>query len=152
MRTLLEFEEPDFNRPLASDIWNYKGKEKVQRNIFMDNFQRSDFDFVEGADQFTNAARQWTQVKKSNERDDAILVMKDALKNKIDGWQYPYHCIDFETSAVALPFNKGRRPYEQTAFQFSHHILNADGSIVHQTEYINVTPGAFPNFEFARAM
>ena len=37
--------------------------------------------------------------------------------------------IDFETSAVALPFYAGMRPYEQIAFQFSHHVMHADGSI-----------------------
>jgi len=152
MRSLLAFEDADFNRPLASEIWNYSNKKKIQLNQFMDNFQQSDFEFEEGADYFSNAHRQWIQVKKTKEQDDSIMVMKDALKEKMEAWQYPFHCIDFETSAVAFPFNKGRRPYEQTAFQFSHHILHADGSIVHQTEFINVTPGAFPNFEFARAL
>ncbi len=64
--------------------------------------------------------------------------------------------IDFETSAVALPFYKGRRPYESVAFQFSHHIIRktADGgySIEHAGQFINVEKGKFPNFEFVRAL
>jgi hypothetical protein len=72
--------------------------------------------------------------------------MKDEMK-KCD---FPLHFIDFETSAVAIPFTKGRRPYEQIAFQFSHHIVNKNGSIEHKGQYISNTPGFFPNFEFVR--
>jgi hypothetical protein len=43
-------------------------------------------------------------------------------------------------------------PYEQVAFQFSHHMLHEDGTVVHQTEWINSTPGHFPNFDFVRAL
>jgi hypothetical protein len=62
------------------------------------------------------------------------------------------HFIDFETSAVALPFHGGMRPYEQVAFQFSHHLMHADGRVVHQTQFLNAQPGVFPNFEFIRAL
>jgi hypothetical protein len=62
------------------------------------------------------------------------------------------HFIDFETSTVALPFTADRSPYEQVAFQFSHHVYNEDGSIEHRTEFISNTPGQFPNFIFARAL
>ena len=68
----------------------------------------------------------------------------------------PYHMIDFETTAVALPYYKGMHPYEQVAFQFSHHIItpNADGtfSIEHKGQWLNEEVNAFPNFEFVRAL
>jgi hypothetical protein len=67
-------------------------------------------------------------------------------------WQYPYHFIDFETSAVALPFHTGMRPYEHVAFQFSHHVMEADGSVRHAGEFICVEQGVFPNYDFARAL
>jgi hypothetical protein len=78
--------------------------------------------------------------------------LKDELQKEIDSWKFPLHFIDFETSAVALPFHKGRRPYEQVAFQFSHHQYNADGSVEHKHEFISTTAGEFPNFIFARAL
>jgi len=40
--------------------------------------------------------------------------------------------IDFETSMVAIPFNKGRHPYEGIAFQFSHKIVYEDDRIEHK--------------------
>jgi hypothetical protein len=60
--------------------------------------------------------------------------------------------IDFETSAVAIPFTAGMRPYEQLAFQYSHHIVYEDGRVEHTSEYINVEKGVLPNFEFIRAL
>jgi hypothetical protein len=53
---------------------------------------------------------------------------------------------------VAIPFNIGRRPYEQLAFQFSHHIVNHDLSIEHRGQYLSVKKGMFPNFEFLRKL
>jgi hypothetical protein len=67
-------------------------------------------------------------------------------------WRYPLNFIDFETTMVALPFHAGRRPYEQIAFQFSHHIITQDGKIEHRSEYINQERGKFPNFDFVRAL
>ena len=67
-------------------------------------------------------------------------------------WQYPYHLIDFETSAVALPFHAGMRPYEAVAFQFSHHVMESDGSVRHKGQFLCVEPGVFPNYAFARAL
>jgi len=85
-----------------------------------------------------------------------VYLNRENLKAEMDGWVYPLHMIDFETSAVALPFYKGMRPYESVAFQFSHHIINKndDGSysIEHKGQFINVEKGHFPNFDFLRAL
>ncbi len=67
-------------------------------------------------------------------------------------WKFTLNFIDFETSATALPLNKGRRPYEQVAFQFSHHTVDELGVVKHESEYINFEPGVFPNFEFVREL
>ena len=50
------------------------------------------------------------------------------IKNEMDKWIFPLHFIDFETTKVAFPFNKGRKPYEGIAFQFSHHVVHKDGT------------------------
>ena len=70
----------------------------------------------------------------------------------MDTWKFPLNFIDFETSMSAPPFNKGKRPYEQIAFQFSHHTVSEDGIIEHASEYINFESGKFPNFEFVREL
>ncbi len=65
---------------------------------------------------------------------------------------FPLHFIDFETCMVAIPFYKGQRPYEQIAFQFSHHIMHESGKIEHKNEFIEIERGVFPNFNFVRAL
>jgi hypothetical protein len=152
MRSLMEFNDADFDRPLATGIWNFRDTELIHDRIFMDNIQRDNFEFDEDEEKFSRQHRQWIQVEKNLSGEMTPKVLLHYLNEKMSEWVYPYHCIDFETSAVALPFNAGRRPYEQTAFQFSHHLMHEDGRIEHQTEYINVTPGEFPNFEFAREL
>ena len=74
------------------------------------------------------------------------------LKENMMQWKFPLHFIDFETCTSALPFTKGRHPYEQIAFQYSHHIIFSDGTIEHKSEYINAEPGKFPNYDFVRKL
>jgi hypothetical protein len=98
--------------------------------------------------------RQWLQVGSIPKDYDfgGYYFDKNYARVNMASWQYPYHFIDFETSAVALPFHAGMRPYEQVAFQFSHHLMEADGSVRHAGEFICVEPGVFPNYAFARAL
>ena len=91
-------------------------------------------------------------MQKAVRKDVDIRCLKEELKSEMDKWKYPLHFIDFETSAVALPFTRGSRPYVQVAFQFSHHRLEEDGTVRHASEFINNQPGEFPNFDFARAL
>jgi len=74
------------------------------------------------------------------------------MKAEMDTWTYPLHHIDFETSMVAIPFNKGRKPYEGIIFQFSHHLIKEDGTIEHAGQYLNAVPGVFPNYDTVREL
>jgi hypothetical protein len=67
-------------------------------------------------------------------------------------WVFPLHFIDFETSRVAIPFNKGRHPYEGIAFQYSHHTIYQDGRVAHKSQFINTIAGKFPNYDFIRQL
>lgn len=147
------WQNDDFERPNAFEIWNYQGKVfNDDGRIFLDELTEVDFNVKPEAGKMSPSERRWTQVEKSRDNDNTITVLKNELQKEIDSWKFPLHFIDFETSAVALPFHKGRRPYEQVAFQFSHHQYNADGSVEHKHEFISTTAGEFPNFIFARAL
>ena len=106
----------------------------------------------EGTASLSSSERQWLQVQKSVNKDDSMYLDREGLKDVFDSFTYPLHFIDFETSMVAIPFNKGRRPYEQTAFQFSHHILDSKGNIYHSGQFISTSQGEFPNYNFLRAL
>ena len=38
------------------------------------------------------------------------------------------------------------------AFQFSHHEVDQNGMVEHRGQYLNATPGEFPNYNFLRAL
>ena len=86
---------------------------------------------------------------------DGVYLDVPGLRSEMEQWKFPLHMIDFETSAVALPFYRNMHPYETIAFQFSHHVIEKDGEgykIRHAGYYLNDRKGCFPNFEFIREL
>ncbi|MDB4199092.1 DUF2779 domain-containing protein [Polaribacter sp.] len=145
--------ETDFTRPNVFEIWNFRGQKLLEENrLFLNELKKEDFKVIDEPDAMSSRERRWVQVQKRLEINPEPFVEREGLKKEMDKWLFPLHFIDFETSAVALPFNKGRHPYEQVAFQFSHHMCHADGTIEHVSEYINANPGEFPNFKFVAAL
>lgn len=146
--------ESDFIKPNIFDIYFFsKGNKLFEEGIyFKDELTEDSVGLKVEAEKLTTSHRQWLQIEKEVNNDDEIYVDTEGLKEEMDKWAFPLHFIDFETSAVALPFNKGLKPYEQIAFQFSYHIYYEDGKIEHANQYINNKAGVFPNFEFIRAL
>ncbi len=143
--------DEQFDAPNAMEIWNYRGKNLMEeQRLLLQDLTEEDFNVAPLAGKISSSERQWIQVEKSRTNDSSIYVEKEGLKDEMNKWKFPLHFIDFETSTVALPFTAGRSPYEQVAFQFSHHIYHEDGTVSHQTQFISNTPGEFPNFIFAR--
>ena len=142
----------DCDKKFVFDLWNYKqSDERISENIILLKDMTPDL-ISEGKESdiggLSNSDRQKMQIDFERRGHKEEFIDLAAIRDQIKSWTYPLHFIDFETSMVAIPFNKGKRPYEQIAFQFSHHIMEKDGSIRHAGEYINAIPGAFPNFEF----
>lgn len=46
--------------------------------------------------------------------------MNQGFPRILKGFKYPLHFIDFETTAVAVPYHAGMHPYEQVAFQWAN--------------------------------
>ncbi len=149
--------DEDFALSTVLDIWDFskKNKNKLigENRIRLSDVRKSDIEPKEdGRLGISRTQRQWMQVHKSKTHDSSVWIDRKNLQSEIASWTFPLHFIDFETSMAAIPFNKGRRPYEGIAFQFSHHTVLRDGSIAHVGEYLNATPGVFPNYEFVRAL
>jgi hypothetical protein len=92
------------------------------------------------------------QIYASRVKEDSYVFYKSEFNALQAKWNYPLNMIDFETSTTALPFFKGMRPYETVAFQFSHHIMYADGRVEHFNEFISWEHGKYPNLDFVRAL
>ncbi|MEN2283127.1 DUF2779 domain-containing protein [Algoriphagus sp. SE2] len=146
--------DSDFEKPNNFDIYNFRKGGKIfdQGIIFKNELTEDLIGLKTQPENLSTSHRQWLQIEKETNNDPSIYVDKEGLKQEMDSWTFPLHFIDFETSTVALPFYKGMSPYEQVAFQYSHHIYYEDGSIHHASEYINNQAGVFPNFEFIRKL
>ncbi len=146
--------ESDFLKPNIFDVYFFsKGNILFEEGIyFKEELTKDSIGLKVEVEKLTTSHRQWLQIEKEVNNDDEVYVDTERLKEEMDKWAFPLHFIDFETSAVALPFNKGLKPYEQIAFQFSHHIYYENGKIEHANQYINNKVGIFPNFEFVRAL
>ena len=167
------FTNKDFAQPLVKDMWKQyvKTDKWIKDGIYKmaditeDMLKRHTSKKAPGLD---HLERKWLQIAMATGNKDLLAdyasdildcgayLDVDGLREEMEKWQFPLHMIDFETTAVALPYYVGMRPYEQVAFQFSHHIIEktADGgyTIRHAGQYLNQDVSKFPNFEFVKAL
>jgi hypothetical protein len=152
----------DLSKPTVLELWNFRGKRKlIDRNKwFLADVDHDDLGVDAAELGLSNSQRQWMQIQWATNavslpvehKSAGFFLDHDYMAHEMGSWRYPLHFIDFETSTTALPFHAGMRPYESVAFQFSHHVLERDGSLRHAGEKLIVEPGEFPNYEFARAL
>ena len=154
-KSMAEFSDYDFDEPSVLDIWDFRKKDQVigDGKYFMKDLNNDDIGYTAPKKSgMSRTERQHIQIQKAVENDNTMDLRVDELKDEMESWKFPLHMIDFETTAVAIPFHKNMHPYEGNSFQFSHHTIDSTGNIKHAGQYLNVERGAFPNFEFVRAL
>jgi len=154
-KTELRWNDKDFNNPNVLDIWNFRRKDKLidDHKIKLEDLCEEDVGPKHDNKSGISASeRQWIQVEKAIKRDKSAFFDAGGMEHEMKKWNFPLHFIDFETSAVAIPFNRNKKPYEGIAFQFSHHIIHEDGKVEHVGQYLNTEQGIFPNYEFIREL
>lgn len=62
-----------------------------------------------------------------------------AIRRELAALTYPLYFFDFETIDDAIPTFTGCNPYQHTPFQYSCHVLHADGTLTH-ADYLHTTP------------
>ena len=151
--------DKDFEKGTVLDLWACKRKEKFIDQGLLKLSQITPDDLTNDSEEsmidgLSRSQRQVLQLGNIPADFDqgGFFFNTTLFRNEMSKWKYPYHMIDFETASVALPFHDGMRPYEAVAFQFSHHIMEEDGTVRHAGEFICVEPGVFPNYSFARAL
>jgi hypothetical protein len=150
-KTQYQWTDEDFKKPNIFNVWDLRGSKLMEQGLlFKEQLTLADIKYKEVAGHMSRTERQWIQIEKERDNDFTEFVDVEGLRAEINSWTFPLHFIDFETSTVPLPFHIGRKPYEEIAFQFSHHIYYEGGRIEHATEYINTTPGEFPNFKLTQ--
>lgn len=147
--------EKDFKEQMIFELWNLKNKQDLikQGIYFIKDLDESRLpEHKRTKPGLTIDERQKLQIQKVKKKNNKPYVDKKGIRDEMRTWQFPLHFIDFETTMTAIPFNKGRRPYEGIAFQFSHHIVYENGKVEHKGQYLNTDQGHFPNYDFIRAL
>lgn len=154
-KTQKDWNSSHFEAPMTFEVWDFRKGAKLFKDldkVFLSSLSMEDIDIKPVAGKYSRTERQWLQIEKAVQGDLNEAILKADLKAEMATWEWPLNFIDFETSTVALPFFEGMLPYEQVAFQFSHHVIYEDGRIDHANEYLNTAAGVFPNFDFIRAL
>ena len=151
----LNLDKDFFDKPTLFDVWDFRSWKKIgdPSEILLEKITEEHIGGVKPEPgKISRTERQWIQIEKTISGDKTPFILKEELKEEMDSWKFPLNFIDFETSTVPLPFFVGQKPYEQVAFQFSHHIYHENGTIEHANEFISSEAGVYPNFLFARAL
>ncbi len=74
----------------------------------------------------------------------------DGARAAMADWAFPRTWLDFETIGFAVPRWIGTRPYQQVPFQFSAHVEEAGGTIIHR-EFLSLD-GSDPRRPCAEAL
>lgn len=154
---LLGWIAEDFEKPLAFGICGLSAAKKKtlldERRLHMAAVKQADIDpRDDGKPGLSLSQRQWMQVTKCLNEDGSPYIDKENLRTAMAGWRFPLHFIDFETCRSAIPLYRGGRPLDLVAFQFSHHVMHADGRIEHAGEFLCTQQGASPNAAFVTAL
>lgn len=155
--------QADLSKPLVTELWGGKAGSKstsgelINNGVyFIENVDESDITPKSGSSKLyvglSPLERRMEQVDRVKKNTLESYFDTDGFKAEMDTWTFPLHLIDFETSAVAIPFFEGMKPYETIAFQFSHHTVDKDWKVKHVDQYISFERGEFPNFEFLRKL
>jgi hypothetical protein len=153
----------EINRPLVTELWNgLSGPRSYADELAKAmKYQIHEIDEEDIAPAkpsrtispgLTPHMRRMEQINRVKSRTTESYFDDDGLREEMESWTFPLHMIDFETSAVAIPFFKGLRPYEGVAFQFSHHTIDKDWNVRHETQFLSFEPNKFPNFDFLRSL
>lgn len=69
--------------------------------------------------------------------DTEPTINREAIKQFLDGLQYPLYFLDYETLMSLIPYFDGLRPYQQVPFQYSLHLLQAHDATLEHKEYLH---------------
>jgi hypothetical protein len=151
----LGWTDEEFSRPQIYNIWNYRRLDACIKagRTRLDLLDHDDIpDEPDDKAGLSAKQRRATQVRFALEQIETSYVDSDPLRQEIEAWVFPLHFIDFETAAPAVPMHQNLKPNEMLAFQYSHHVVHEDGTVEHAGEFLEMTPGGYPNVEFIRQL
>ncbi len=157
---LARLSSTEVTQPLITELWCGNGpktilKEAISQERYLLRYVDETL-YPRGenpppyGDTLDGCERRNVQIEKSSNQNFTPYIDIPGLTDLFNTLPAPYHFIDFETTMVALPFHAGRQPYEAIAFQYSYHLMDAQGNIEHKNQYLNFEQNEFPNYDFVR--
>jgi hypothetical protein len=67
---------------------------------------------------------------------DKVMIDEEAIKGELSGVEYPLYFLDYETFFPAIPLFDGYKPYQQMTFQYSLHVVEAEGEKAKHFEFL----------------
>jgi hypothetical protein len=132
---------PDYTIFDITYLKNEKRRELLTQNIIAITDVPDDFPL-------SDKQRKQVAAAKSSE----TVVEHDAIKKRMDTWEYPLHFLDYETFSYAIPQFEGVRPFQQMCFQYSLHTIDAPGAEMRHSEYLARNGEPNPSLKLAEHM
>lgn len=141
------WEEAEFEKPKVWDLWQYRNPNKaISEGLnFIEDLNPQAFE-----SKGSYGPRQAVQIQGTINQEE--FVNEVGLASAIAKSPAPWHFIDFETSAPAIPFFEGLSPYEGLCFQFSHHVMEENGEVRHENQFLASDSDVDPTYAFVDAL
>lgn len=111
-------------------IFDIRGIREKKLNEFL---AQNILDIADVAHDIPLSANQRRQVNIAQSQE--IVIETDALKEITEGWNPPFYFLDYETINLVFPIHAGLAPYQQMVFQYSLHVVDTEGGVLHY-EYL----------------
>ena len=135
--------EPDqrCHSPYDCPFWSHCTKQKPARWIYFlpgpkKTVQQLVAEGITIIDDIPNAANLSMMQRRVK---DNVEWMSADLARALQSVEYPVHHLDFETVMLAVPKYARMKPYQSIPVQWSNHIEQESGEIIHQ-EFLHVDP------------
>jgi hypothetical protein len=88
----------------------------------------------------------------TSELDNKTFIDKVQIRAFLNALNYPLYFLDFETMGSAVPIYDNSRPYQQLVFQYSLHIQNENGELLHKEFLAEANPEMDPRKAFIKQL
>jgi len=88
----------------------------------------------------------------TSELEGKTFIDQANIKHFINNLNYPIYHLDFETMGPAVPIYNNSKPYQQIVFQYSLHIEQKNGNIIHKEFLTEANPNVDPRDAFVEQL
>ena len=121
----------------------------LNANKKFDLYQKGIVKVADVPDDYTLSLGQRLQV--DAEKTGKTYINKPEIKKFVNSLQYPLYFLDFESFQSAIPLFDNSKPYQQTVFQYSLHILDKPGGTLQHVEFL-AEPKGDPRIPFVEQL